>query len=1033
MIKFLQVNVNHSWGAQDLMAQHMEEWNIGIGIISEPVHVPQSPLWYGDRSGVAAIVWCPHHVPFPCVPLFRGNGCVAIGCGDLVIASCYVSPNSTIREYQTFIDELMVCVDEYRGMNLIIAGDFNAKSVMWNSPRTNTRGVLLERWSQSGELRLLNDGFLPTCVRHQGSSIIDLTWVSPSLVNQIIDWSVLEDEESLSDHRYIRYSLAQTRGPTDWRSDKEIESLPRWIMKDMNKDTFETILLTGLWIMDNPNSSVDELAMNLKMAMTNAVDAVARRVKGPRRTNKYWWNDKIATLRKEAIVCRRKITRLNRRRNIDHSNVLTAVEEYREARKALKDEIRRAKTSAWKELIATLEQDPWGMPYRIVLNRLHRASPSATESMSFSSLNAILDDLFPSIHQEKKRELDNDDIIREEDTKISTDLVRSALKGKKTCSTAPGPDGLSRKIWCAVPDAVIDQIKALFIKCIKDGKFPTIWKEAILVLIPKAEQPDEPPKYRPICLINDIAKAFERILASRIRTVLEESRCACLSRWQFGFRPGLSTVDAILEVRNFIEEAFLDREYVLAVSLDVKNAFNSILWNKIIDALIRKKFPNYLIRLIQDYFSNRSVLFKGCDGRIHSRKVRAGVPQGSVLGPLLWNIAYDSVLGTPVLPGCRVVCYADDLLLLTRAPDTTSVVHRSNICAAMILHKTEQLGLSVATRKTEAVLFRNQRKRISPIEIRIGYDFITVSNEMKYLGVILDYRLTFRSHFNYMEKKAYKVMRSLWKVLPNLRGPGEDKRRLYSQVIHSVLLYAAPVWCDAFLSVKYQQLPFKRLQRGIAARTICAYRTVSFEAASLLARIPPFPLLVARQKRLYERYKEARRYGELTREIRCELKEMADVLVRRNWKVFMENPNRPGRRVAGAILPMFEKWVNRSHGSLSYYITQWLTGHGSFESFLYRIGKRTRATCPFCYAEEDTADHTFQRCPKWQEERFAITQEIGSQELDTRSIMITMLGSRNKWKAVVKFATTVLTRKEVAERNRKNNTEAVILIQGDPE
>jgi len=115
--------------------------------------------------------------------------------------SIYISPNESDEDFQDTLDDLHldICAS---GGGCVITGDFNAKSVLWGSPRTNWRGSVLERWAAGLDLRIINSGNVPTCVRHNGSSIIDLTWSSASICGMFSGWRVLPDVMSLSDHRH---------------------------------------------------------------------------------------------------------------------------------------------------------------------------------------------------------------------------------------------------------------------------------------------------------------------------------------------------------------------------------------------------------------------------------------------------------------------------------------------------------------------------------------------------------------------------------------------------------------------------------------------------------------------------------------------------------------------------------------------------------------------------------------------------------------------------------------------------------------
>lgn len=113
-----------------------------------------------------------------------------------------------------------------------------------------------------------------------------------------------------------------------------------------------------------------------------------------------------------------------------------------------------------------------------------------------------------------------------------------------------------------------------------------------------------------------------------------------------------------------------------------------------------------------------------------------------------------------------------------------------------VIGRIRELGLMVFPQKTEAVLFHGRTKPNRPVKIMVEGETITATDCMKYLGIMLDSRLNFREHFKYVTKTT-KVVRALSRLMPNLRGPGEHKRRLYANVVMSILTYGAPVWSDA--------------------------------------------------------------------------------------------------------------------------------------------------------------------------------------------------------------------------------------------
>jgi len=164
-------------------------------------------------------------------------------------------------------------------------------------------------------------------------------------------------------------------------------------------------------------------------------------------------------------------------------------------------------------------------------------------------------------------------------------------------------------------------------------------------------------------------------------------------------------------------------------------------------AMETRRIPDYLRRLVGDYLSARYVMCKTIDGTIEERSVRAGVPQGSVLGPLLWNVAFDSVLRLRLQEGCRVICYADDTLVMASSRRLFGAIVNANLQIARVVRHISELGLTIAENKTEAVLFSKRKPNFMP-SITVGTSRILFGDSMKYLGVdcrwLLEVPRTFR-------------------------------------------------------------------------------------------------------------------------------------------------------------------------------------------------------------------------------------------------------------------------------------------------
>lgn len=1021
-IKILQANLNNCWRAHDLLAQQVLELKVGVCILTEPRKIPKSPYWFGSENGRAAIKWIPERTGGGgCIAKRKGRDYVLVSCGGVSIISCYISPNAKRERYLEFLDELEEVVRE-EGQGLIIGGDFNARSLQWDR-KANWRGDLVEEWAAGCDLRLENIGEIPTCIRPQGMSVVDLTWSSPGVV-RVEGWCVEGDMETASDHAYITFSVET--GPWSGIPATKRRKDIRWDFKKMDRDMLNLSLLWSCWVGpgEEDRSRGDKVAEWVERTMTEACEASTPRVRKPGPRNKvHWWNEELSELRRICIRKRREWTR-SKGKGRNAMRGTKEEEEYRKAKRKLKNGIYIAKGEAWMDLIATVEEDPWGRPYRMVMSNLRKVGRGLTEQMEEEQVEDLLNGLFP-----RGMGIEGDEWMEEvewdEGWNVGMEEVKEAIQRKKKGDKAPGLDGIKASVWEKVPEEMMEVLKEGFTVCMKEGTFPEKWKEARLVLIPKGGSDDEGrPKVRPICLIREIGKIFERILANRLNNWMEEHPEAGLANNQHGFRKGRSTIDALMRVKNAVRETREEGGVVVAVSLDVTNAFNAVPWKGIMRALERKGFPSYLRRILCGYLSRRRIRYPLGGDKEGIRYMEAGVPQGSVLGPILWNIAYDEVLRTEVEEGCEMVGYADDTLVLATAEDTMNAAIRASVQVGRVVRRIRGIGLEVAAGKTEAMVFGNKRRGRGRIEerpdVEVGGMIVELRDRIKYLGVIWDEDVTFKPHFEYAEGKGMKVVKALGRLMPNLRGPGEHKRRLYASVVMSVLLYAAPVWSDAFGASETIQAPIRRVQRAVSLRVIAAYRTVSYVAATLLARSPPAFLLAANRKRMYDRTQDLRRLGVWTKEGERMIRREEDLLLRRQWALYLQNPRLRGRKTTEVILPVYQEWMDCGHRETSFRLTQVLTGHGCLNTYLKVIGKVESALCPECKEEDDTVQHMIGRCKVWEREREVLREDLGGDlDLGLESLLRKMLRSKEVWKRVVKFINEVVGEKERREKERQ--------------
>lgn len=148
---------------------------------------------------------------------------------------------------------------------------------------------------------------------------------------------------------------------------------------------------------------------------------------------------------------------------------------------------------------------------------------------------------------------------------------------------------------------------------------------------------------------------------------------------------------------------------------------------------------------------------------------------------------------------------------------------------------------------------------------------------------MLDYRMSYKNHFKYIIEKVGKINRALCKLMPNLRGPSENKRKLYGSVVQSVVMYAAPIWSRRLNKSKAIQRSLKNIQRTLAIRIIAGYRTISTEMALMLARLPPWHL-AEKYHNIYTRIAEAKKIGPWTVQAIKDIRQKEEDRMHLKWK-----------------------------------------------------------------------------------------------------------------------------------------------------
>ncbi|GFS70241.1 RNA-directed DNA polymerase from mobile element jockey [Trichonephila clavipes] len=308
-------------------------------------------------------------------------------------------------------------------------------------------------------------------------------------------------------------------------------------------------------------------------------------------------------------------------------------------------------------------------------------------------------------------------------------------------------------------------------------------------MLPKPNQDHKlSQNYRPIPLLNTTAKIFERIILNRIKTNCKA--IDCIPPEQCGFREGHSTLHQLIRVTNIINEGFASKLYTVGVFLDVKRAFDKMWHDGLTYKMIKLKFPAYLIKIIYNYLHNRTFRVRVNNTFSETGFCQSGTPQGSVLSPYLYNIfTYDF----PDHPTVSTCLFADDSAALTQGVQLNYTIKTMLRFLDILENWLTDWRIAINVEKTQAIVFRKWGVIDPQAELTLFDDNIHWVPVVRYLGLHIDSRLTYKKHIDYLSDKFWGRI-ALAISLIGRRSPLslENKVILYKQIQRPTITYRTP-------------------------------------------------------------------------------------------------------------------------------------------------------------------------------------------------------------------------------------------------
>lgn len=398
---------------------------------------------------------------------------------------------------------------------------------------------------------------------------------------------------------------------------------------------------------------------------------------------------------------------------------------------------------------------------------------------------------------------------------ISADELSAYVKTSKNMK-APGFDKILNLELKHLSDRFFDHLAVIFNQCLRLSHFPSQWKLAKVIPIRKpGKDPSSPRSYRPISLLSGLSKLFEKAIYRRLLSSAEENNI--LLEEQFGFRRGRSTVHQLTRVANNLRRnKSLSKTSAMAL-LDVEKAFDNVWHDGLVFKLHRFNLPTYLVKIINNYLSNRTFRVSLQGANSDPLNIPAGVPQGSILGPLLYNIFTSDI---PPLPeNSSLSLFADDTSVVQNGRFIRTLTSRLQRDLNVLSDYLINWKICINAAKTQVILFPHSKSpRLVPAEdckITLGGTTVDWSSEADYLGLTLDSKLIFRQQVDKTVTKCNTLLKLLYPLI-NRRSTLSLKNKLavYKQIVLPVIEYGVPVWesCAKTHHLKLQRVQNKFLR-----------------------------------------------------------------------------------------------------------------------------------------------------------------------------------------------------------------------------
>lgn len=746
--------------------------------------------------------------------------------------------------------EDLLAYSQKKKIDIFFASDCNAHSTLWGDKNNDLRGNNIIDCLNKFDLFLANKGSQPTFAVGNRKSVIDISFGSRDIIERIKNWRV-DPNESFSDHKFIYFELLtaktipssiRTKKKTNWIKYKEI------VKKELDK--FEINI-------SNP-TEFNDTAEKLSCVLLNAFNKCCKEKIIKTNNNNDWFNNELASERNKLKKLRRHIDKeFKKTKNL--AFVHNLYEKYKKMKNEYNNKCHKAKTRSWKK--KTSELDNCKETARLIkilensktteIGSLMKLDGTYTNDLK-ESYDLLVKTHFPNctenaeIHIKDKFEINHDNQENDIARIVTTEKISWAINSLSPFKAA-GQDGIFPALIQKAEEYISPIIKALFCASLTYSFIPISWRGTLVRFIPKADKVsyDTPKSFRPISLMSFFLKILEKLVDYDIRTNLLSKNP--LNKMQHAYQKGKGTESASHHLVNEIEKSLNNKGSTITVFIDIEGAFDQTSHDNIAKAASKMGIDECLVSWIRAVLKNRLVKARDKDETYFNPT--KGCAQGACLSPLLWCLVVNSLINKLSAKGFIVTAYADDLAISISGKNkfTNEMCDKMNRVAMKILEDwCNETGLRVSPEKSCVIRFTKSYKNNQSLNIKLFGKIISTVNETKYLGIILDNKLSWNKHIDYAINKGRKTLWAARNLVSKKWGLNPTRMLwIYKQIVLPKITFGCILWWHRTL-IKNVSVKLESLQRMALMLMTGAMKTTPTLALEAALNILPLRIQITK-------------------------------------------------------------------------------------------------------------------------------------------------------------------------------------------